>query len=239
MTPLVKVRSRRIDKSCILGTPVGNFFFSLLFFWCVIVVINAGRIQVADELAVAVSGPGSFHQYGGTTIVGGRLVVGRYNKAEAIGTMELVEGTIKASRIDINEYSKIEFKGGELFLDNDVRSRVENFIAEGKITPSDRRLLEVTYDANENLPRIARSLNWDVAGILGLDAAGLGPTLPDIVRGEGERIFVPAPEYGVHPRVLFGPEEIPSLRNKLLDANNKVAEAALLQVKLMLTLITP
>ena len=75
----------------------------------------------------------------------------------------------------------------------------------------------------------------DVAGILSFTFDDVGPIMPKIVRVDGMRTFeVGTPPIGVHPRIFFGPSEIPTIRERL-RASPVVGAEAMKQLKVITT----
>lgn len=197
--------------------------------------IHSGELKVTGEFAVAINGTGHYIQQGGVAAVGGRLILGRYNNPSAKGYAVLRGGTLTADQLDINDYSYLEISGGQLYLQGDQTNKLNTLLAAGKIISSGT--LSISYNAASNLTLLTSNVtssNWDVAGILNLPTDKIGPRQPQIIRKTGMRSFKPAPAYGVHPRIFFGPEDIPTIRSNLY--NTTVGQAALQQIKLITTL---
>jgi len=192
----------------------------------------SGQITIAGELAVAVSGRGEFLQESGTVQVGGRFVVGRYNRPTAIGTATLKGGTLTADRIDVNAYSQLVLQGGTLRLVGNEQSKLNSLISDGRIVAVGQPALQVTYDSGTNITTLTGGdpdgtvpwqvtttpdgsiPNWDTGNITALPTTEIGPRLPQIV-SDGVRQFTPVPTLGVHPRIFFGPEDLPAMRQNL------------------------
>ncbi len=98
------------------------------------VTLDSGAVNVQGELAVAVSGKGTWVQESGTVSVRDRFVIGRYSKVEAVGTVLLRGGSIVADRFDMNEYSQLTLEGGILVLYGNHISKVQGHIDSGRIT---------------------------------------------------------------------------------------------------------
>ena len=116
------------------------------------------------ELAVSVSGPGTWIQHSGTVTVRDRFVIGRYGNSEAVGDVKLYGGTITASSFDMNVHSTFSLQGGMLQLNGNHLSKVQGHIDGGRITGSGTPKL--AYDEGENLTRpwVSNVFNYYGAG---------------------------------------------------------------------------
>ena len=131
------------------------------------VKLNSGSlVDVQGELAVAVSGAGTWIQQSDTAVtVSHRFVIGRYGgetKPEAIGRVELHGGTVTAGSFDMNEFSSLSLQGGVMKLRGDHQAKVQGHIDGGRIVGSGA--VKLDYDGEEDVTSVWSSKVWNYGG---------------------------------------------------------------------------
>ncbi len=201
-----------------------------------LVTLDGGAIHADDKFTVGLGGRGEFRQFGGDVTVDGQLTIGHYDNKDAVGYVALQGGTITAGSLVINKYSKLELRGGTVYLSGNQRKAAKKLVRQGRIIS--KGIISVTYKKSTDMTTITSSVdgdNWDIAGIMSFTEDEVGPRMPGAPLRDGLRTFTPAPAYGVHPRIFFGPEDLPSMRENLQQT--AVGQAAMGQVRLLTTLM--
>ena len=201
-----------------------------------VLTLDGGKIHSDGEFSVGVSGRGEYRQIDGEVKVTGQFSIGRYNNKYATGYVVLQGGTLTVGHFTVNDYSYLELRGGTLYVQGDRRQAMETLVNQGRIISKDT--IKITYEQANHLTVISSSVdgaNWDVAGIMSFTEDEVGPRMPGTPLRRGVRTFTPAPVYGVHPRIFFGPEELPAMRDNLQQT--AVGQAAMQQVRLLTTLM--
>ena len=201
-----------------------------------IVTLNGGTIHSDGELSVGINGRGEYRQLAGDVRVDGRFSIGRYDNKTAMGYVTLQGGTITAGSLTINKFSYLELRGGTVLLPGDQRKATKKLVRQARVISNGT--INVSYKKSTDVTTITSSVdstNWDVAGIMSFTDAEVGPRMPGTPMRNGVRTFTPAPAYGVHPRIFFGPEELPAMRDNL--KHTEIGQAAMQQVRLLTTLM--
>ena len=131
--------------------------------------LESGRVAVQGELAVSVSGKGTWIQNGGSVYVRDRFVIGRYfGKSEAVGMVVLRGGSIVADRFDMNP-SVFHFEGGILALNADHVGKLQGHIDGGRIVGTGD--LKLVYDQEAQRTYLYAQTGTTYTNYFGQDAS--------------------------------------------------------------------
>jgi hypothetical protein len=97
-------------------------------------ILSGGTLSTGSEMAVSVSGAGQLEMTGGAIHVSTAFKIGRYEKIEAVGHVDLHGGTITCTSFGINSYSDMDIEAGTLVIDGNQLSAINSYVTDGRIT---------------------------------------------------------------------------------------------------------
>ncbi len=197
--------------------------------------LSGGTITAGTNFSIGGSGVGTLAVNGGMLNIGGTFHVNRYTGAGAAGNADVYGGAISASTLFIGSAGDVTLDRTTLTLGGDKRTLVNGYIASGALGSYWGSVAPLAVAYNSTTAKTTVSVvDGRKAGMdtYGADILGQRPIAYNFT---GVRRLAPAPATGIHPRIYFGPDELPAIRARL--ANTAVGQEAFKMIQLYTSLL--
>ena len=181
--------------------------------------LTGGTLTIGLNFSVGGTGVGTFEMTGGSLKVASAIKVNRYTGTGASGYADIAGGTVSAADLNIGSSGAVVLDNTTLTLGGNRVTELNGYLASGALaifwgawappTPS----IQPSYDGTSKTTLTVPNGRYAGIGYINfLNEEGDAPVTFDYTN---LRRLSPAPAFGIHPRIVCGPADLPDIAARL------------------------